>query len=100
MRTGSYCQLGGRVTGIVLLTMIQQVTQVWQIQVARRAFGVHVMSGAVLFLVLFLGAVVLVAGAVGINGGYYAAITVGLGWFRMLAEIDLAMGIVRAPRAS
>ncbi len=80
---------------VVLLALIQKVTQVWQIQITAWAFGVHVTAGTALFLVLFLGTVVLVAGALGISGGYYAAITVGLGWFGVRVDTGLAMGIVQ-----
>jgi len=83
---------GGRL-GLVGLALAQKATQVWQIEVAARAFGVHVAPDAALFLVIFLGAVVLVAGALGIRGGYLAAAAVGLGWFGVAEATGLAMGL-------
>lgn len=84
---------GARI-GIVLFALAQKVMQVWQIQLAARAFGEHVALGPALFLVLFLGAVVLAAGALGIRGGYLAAAAVGFGWFGVPKAIGLAMGLV------
>ena len=80
--------------GVVLLALAHKVTQVWQIQVAARAFELELGFAAGLFLVLFLGAAVIAAGALGIGGGYYVATAVGLGWFGVAEETGLAMGVL------
>lgn len=80
--------------GVVLFALAHKVTQVWQIQIAARAFEVHIGFAAGLFLVLFLGAAVIAAGTLGIRGGYYVATAVGLGWFGVAEETGLAMGVL------
>lgn len=84
---------GGQV-GVVFFALAHKAMQAWQIEVAARAFGVTVSFGAAIFLVLFLGAAVLAAGALGIRGGYYAAAAVSLGWFGIPEEVGLAMGVI------
>jgi uncharacterized membrane protein YbhN (UPF0104 family) len=80
--------------GVVLFALAHKATQVWQIQIAARAFNVNLGFAVGLFLVLFLGAAVIAAGMLGIRGGYYAATAVGLGWFGLAEEIGLAMGVL------
>lgn len=80
--------------GVVLFALAHKATQVWQIQVAARAFGIDLGIAAGLFLVLFLGAAVIAAGILGIRGGYYVATAVGLGWFGVAEETGLAMGVL------
>ena len=87
-RTGS-----GRL-GVVLFALAHKLTQAWQIQIAARAFDVRIGVAESLFLVLFLGAAVIAAGALGIRGGYYVATSVGLGWFGVAEETGLAMGVL------
>jgi uncharacterized membrane protein YbhN (UPF0104 family) len=83
----------GRI-GVVGFALAHKATQVWQIQVAARAFGIDLGIAAGLFLVLFLGAAVIAAGMLGIRGGYYVATAVGLGWFGVAEETGLAMGVL------
>jgi uncharacterized membrane protein YbhN (UPF0104 family) len=80
--------------GVVLFALAHKLTQVWQIQVAARAFGIDLGTVPALFLVLFLGATVIAAGMLGIRGGYYVATAVGLGWFGVAEEVGLAMGVL------
>lgn len=80
--------------GVVLFALVHKVTQVWQIQVAARAFEIDLGAAAGLFLILFLGAAVIAAGLLGIRGGYYVATAVGLGWFGVAEETGLAMGVL------
>ena len=69
--------------GVVLFALAHKMTQVWQIQVAARAFNIDLGAVAGLFLVLFLGATVIAAGMLGIRGGYYVATVVA----RRLARV-------------
>ncbi len=80
--------------GVVGFALAHKATQVWQIQVAARAFDVQLGFTVGLFLVLFLGAAVIAAGTLGIRGGYYVATAVGLGWFGVAEETGLAMGVL------
>ena len=80
--------------GVVLLALAHKLTQVWQIQIAARAFELDLGFADGLFLVLFLGAAVIAAGMLGIRGGYYVATAVGLSWFGVAEEIGLAMGML------
>ena len=80
--------------GVVLFALAHKMTQIWQIQVAARAFNIDLGAAAGLFLVIFLGATVIAAGMLGIRGGYYVATVVALGWFGVAEETALAMAVL------
>ncbi|GAC1561829.1 MAG: hypothetical protein NVS2B7_36090 [Herpetosiphon sp.] len=78
---------------VIGLALLQKVLQATQLLVVAHAFGYSLSLASAMLLILFLGASVLAAGALGIQGGYYVASTVGLSWFGIPTDIGLAIGI-------
>ncbi len=79
---------------IIGAAIFQKLFAASHLYIIGLASGVHLSPLTYLFLMIFLGSLMVIAGSLGIMGSFEAGAVLALGWYGVSAETALSMALV------